>query len=329
VSDGFRPAWWLRGPHAQTLWGKFMRRHAALPVRRERWELPDGDFLDLERLDAAGDQPRLLILHGLEGSPRSHYARGLRAEAYRRGWGADILIFRTCGEEPNRLLRSYHSGETSDLDLVVRRLAALEPERTLLLAGVSLGANVLLKWLGERGNELPAAVAAAAAISTPFDLARGSRFIGRGFSRVYQAHFLRTLRKKAREKEARFPGRIRPTTIENARTLWDFDDAMTAPVHGFRDAADYYARSSSIHFLHAVRIPTLLLNAEDDPFLPAEVLREVRAIAAGNPALTVQFSRRGGHVGFVGGGAPWRAEYFAERRAVEFLSAHTRYQGSR
>jgi len=261
------------------------------------------------------------MLHGLEGSVRSHYARAFFAEAHRRGWAADLIMFRTCGGEPNRLLRSYHSGETGDLDFVVCRITDAEPNRPLALAGVSLGGNVLLKWLGERGVNTPPSIAGAAAISTPLDLARGSRFMEEGFSRVYGAHFLRTLRKKAREKSARFPGQVRLAEIEAARTLWEFDDAMTAPAHGFRDAADYYARSSSIGFLHAIRVPTLLLNAADDPFLPRDVLDAARAIALDNPALHTEFPEHGGHVGFVGGSVPWRIRYYGERRALDFLAA--------
>ena len=323
MSERFRAAWWLRNPHAQPVWAKFMRRTPLPATRRERWELGDGDFLELERLDAPPGRPRLLVLHGLEGTPQSHYVRGFFAEAQRRDWAADLLIFRCCGSEPNRLLRSYHSGETGDLDQVVRRLVAREPGRPLLLAGVSLGANVLLKWLGEQGASAPPEVARAAAISTPFDLAEGSRFLERGFSRAYGAHFLRTLKVKAREKNARFPGRLRWDDVVAARTLWEFDDAVTAPAHGFRDAEDYYARSSSIDFLKAIRVPTLLLSAVDDPFLPPAVLERVRGIAKGNPALTAEFSEHGGHVGFVGGSVPWLPRYFAESHAVAFLESET------
>lgn len=319
MSTRFRPAWWLRNPHAQTIWAKFMRQTPLPDTRRERWELPDGDFIDLERLEGAPGRPRLLVLHGLEGSPQSHYVRGLFSEAKRREWAADLLIFRSCGIEPNRLLRSYHSGETGDIDYVVRRLRATDGSRRLVLAGVSLGGNVLLKWLGEQQSAARDLVSRAVAISTPYDLALGSRHLESGFSRVYGAHFLATLREKAREKHIRFPGQVRWDAVLAARTLREFDDAVTAPVHGFRDAADYYARSSSINFLAGIRVPTLLMSAADDPFLPAAVLTQVLAIAAGNPALTLEFSERGGHVGFVGGAIPWRPSYYAEARAVEFL----------
>lgn len=319
----YRPAWWLPGPHLQTLWGRIARRAPATPTRVERWDTPDGDFIEVHRLDGAPASPRLVLLHGLEGSPRSHYAAGLFAQAGGRGWAMDALVFRSCGDEPNRLLRSYHSGETGDIDFVIRRLVREEPDRPLLLAGVSLGGNVLLKWLGEQHAHAPRAVTAAAAVSVPFDLARSARHIDRGFARVYQAHFLHSLRRKASEKQRRFPNALTPGAIDRANTIWAFDDAITAPIHGFRDAVDYYARSSSLGFLASVRVPTLLLSAVDDPFLPADVLRRAATIAALNPALTTQLTPRGGHVGFVSG-PPWSPRYYLEERVVAFLDERLR-----
>lgn len=290
-------------------------------TRRERWDTPDGDFIDVDRLDAEDGQPRLLLLHGLEGSSRSHYARGLLAAARRRGWAADVLLFRSCGGEPNRLLRSYHSGETGDLDCVVRKLIAAQPAQPIVLTGVSLGGNVLLKWLGEQGKNAPPQVVAASAISVPFDLARGSAHLQRGFSRFYQSYFLRTLRQKALNKAARFPGRLDALAVARARTLWEFDDAATAPIHGFRDARDYYDQSSSMRWLPCIRVPTLLLNAIDDPFLPPSVLDDVRILARSNQSLHVEFVARGGHVGFISGVVPWRPVYYAEARSLDFFDA--------
>lgn len=297
-----------------------MRHRVRLPTRIERWSTPDDDFLDLHRLDAPAGVPRLLILHGLEGTIRSHYAGGLLHEAQRRGWAADLLIFRSCGDEPNRALRLYHSGETTDLDFVVRRLITSDPARLLFIAGVSLGGNVLLKWLGEQGDRAPEQLRSAAAVSVPFDLARGSRHLDRGFSRFYQAHFLRSLRGKALRKSARYPDAFRPEIVLRARTLYDFDDLVTAPVHGFRGADDYYSRSSSLAYLARIRTPTLLLSARDDPFLPREVLDQVRVIARTNSSLHLEFVERGGHVGFISGTLPWRPFYYAEWRVAEFLA---------
>lgn len=319
----YSPAWWLPGPHARTMWGRFFRRTPPLETRVERWETDDGDFIDLVRLDAPPGRPHLVILHGLEGTARSHYARGLLLEAVRRGWAADLLMFRGCSGEPNRAPRFYHSGDTGDLDAVARRLLANDATSPLLFVGVSLGGNVLLKWLGERGKSVDPRVTAAAAVSAPFDLARASRHIDRGFSRVYQRHFLHSLRKKALAKLGQYPELVSRERVRSARTLYEFDDIVTAPVHGFTDAGDYYARSSSIRFLSRIRVATLLLSAVDDPFLPSEVLEQVRDVARGNPYLEAEFLAKGGHVGFVSGQNPFRPFYYAEWRVAEFLERAT------
>ena len=326
MSVTYSPAWWLPGRHAHTLWGRFFRKAESLPLRTERWDTPDGDFLDLVRLDGAPGSPRLLMLHGLEGTPRSHYVGGMFAEARRRGWAADLMVFRGCGPELNLARRFYHSGETTDLEFVVGRLLDRHPDGRhpggpLLLAGVSLGGNVLLKWLGERSGGVPERVAGAAAVSVPYDLARGSRHLQRGFARVYERHFLRSLRRKAERKMERFPDLVTRERLAGARTLWDFDDCVTAPVHGFAGAEDYYARSSSLGYLAGVRVPTLLLSAVDDPFLPPEVLDEVREVARGNPCLEPEFVDVGGHVGFVSGANPLRPFYYAEWRVASFLAS--------
>ena len=319
----YTPAWWVPGAHARTLWGKLARRSPSLATRVERWPTGDGDEIELHRVEPlqakATHGGRLLVLHGLEGTIRSHYLRGLLALAQRRGWSADALIFRTCNGEMTRARRLYHSGETTDLDRVVRRLLRSHPGQALALVGFSLGGNVLLKWLGEQGQGAPAEVRAPAAISVPFDLERGSRFIERGFARVYTRHFLRTLRAKARVKLARDPGLFDGSALERAHTLFEFDDVVTAPVHGFEGATDYYQRSSSLRFLTSIHRPTLLLSAYDDPFLPPNVLREVEQIALGNRCLTAEFHQRGGHVGFISGRAPWSPRYYAEERVLDFL----------
>lgn len=314
----YRPAWWVPGAHVQTLWGKFARRPPVLPTRIERWSTPDEDFIDVLRLDGGPDRPRLFVLHGLEGTVRSHYVGGLFKMAHDRGWGADMLIFRSCGDELNRAPRFYHSGETTDVELAVRRILDEFPRVPVVLCGISLGGNVLLKWLGEQADAVPGRIRGAAAVSVPFDLERGSRFISRGFSRVYERHFLRTLRRKAVAKLTRFPTLFDLPSMRAARTLLEFDDAVTAPVHGFRDAHDYYSRSSSLRYLECIRRPTLLLSARDDPFLPEAVLDEVGEIVQRNPFLKAEFHRHGGHVGFVGG-TPWRPQYYIEQRVGSFL----------
>jgi predicted alpha/beta-fold hydrolase len=316
----YSPAWWIPGGHMQTLWGKVFRRQPLAPTVLERWETPDGDFLELHRLLAGTGVPRVLLLHGLEGTVRSHYAQGLLNEAARRGWGADLLIFRSCGSEPNRTRRFYHSGETTDTAFVLEKISREHPTSPLAIAGVSLGGNVLLKFLGERGSDLPPQLAAAAAISVPFDLSRSARRINHGFSRLYQQFFIGSLRRKAQEKANRFPDLALKDKIASLRTLEDFDNLITGPLHGFRDAQDYYERSSSLPWLEHIRLQTLLLSAVDDPMLPAEVLDDVKRVARRNPELHVEFVERGGHAGFIAGSQPWRPFYYAEYRVGEFFA---------
>jgi predicted alpha/beta-fold hydrolase len=306
-----------------TMWGKFFRRQELKGQRIEQIPTADGDELTVVSASVNQAAPILLILHGLEGGVRSHYLGGIWSAALQRGWQPTLLLFRTCDGRVNSARRTYHSGETTDLDLVVRRLIQDDPKRAIGLVGVSLGGNVMLKWLGEKSRTTPAQVRAAVAVSTPYDLARSSRAIDSGFARLYQWNFMRSLKRKARLKLAQLPDICPPERIESATTMWEFDDRFTAPLHGFRDAADYYAQCSSIRFLSTIRRPTLLLSAFDDPFHPADVLRDVKEISAGNAYLHTEFHQRGGHVGFVGG-TPWRPAYYVETRIVEFLDGHLR-----
>jgi len=261
-----------------------------------------------------------LLRHGLEGPVRSHYAQCLLNEGARRGWGGDRLIFRSCGAEPNRTRRFYHPGETTDTAFVLEMISREHPTSPLAIAGVSLGGNVLLKFLGERGKDLPPQLTAAAAISVPFDLSRSAGRINHGFSRLYQQFFLNSLRRKALEKANRFPDLAPTDKIVSLRTLEDFDNLITGPLHGFRDAQDYYERSSSLPWLEHIRIQTLLLSAVDDPMLPAEVLDDVRKVAQRNPELRLEFVERGGHAGFIAGSRPWRPFYYAEYRVGKFFA---------
>lgn len=313
--------WWLPGGHAQTLWGKLVRTRRNLKLRRRSLATPDGDEIELYTADGSPGGAHLLLLHGLEGSLRSHYSNGILSTAVDAGWTAHLMLFRSCGKVPNRTRRFYHSGETEDARLVIGKLAAEFPHSPLCLVGVSLGGNVLLKYLGENPGAVPANVAAAAAISVPYDLARSAARINTGFSRLYQRFFLRTLKKKLIEKTQAHTGLPGTAQIARLRTMVEFDDAVTAPLHGFDNAMDYYRKSSALGYLDGIRLPTLLLSAFDDPFLPAEVLRGVEVRARRNRALHIEFLSHGGHVGFVTGRAPWRAEYYAERRALEFFSS--------
>ena len=302
-----------------TVFGPLFRRPPHLPLRRERWELADGDFVDLDFSDLPRPRATLVVLHGLEGSSSAHYVRGLLAQAASRGLSSVALNFRGCSGELNRLARSYHSGETGDLREVAGRLRQRLPAGPLLFAGCSLGGNVLVKWLGEEGASADAL--AAVAVSVPFDLALCARTLdGPGaMSRVYRARFLRTLKRKSLEKARLFPGAFDAARVEAARTLGEFDEALTGPVHGFAGAEDYWARSSSGPYVARVRVPLLLLSAEDDPFIPPRAIP--RAAAAANPAVTLEVHPHGGHLGFVEGPV-FRPRYYAERRALDFLEAH-------
>jgi hypothetical protein len=264
-----------------------------VPLQRERWETPDGDFIDV---DYAGDAglPRLLVLfHGLEGGSDSHYARALAADAPAAGWRLAIPHFRGCSGEPNRLRRAYHSGDSAEIDWILRKL----DHPAMCAMGVSLGGNALLKWLGEAGEAAATIVRRAAAVSAPLDLAASGRALDRGLNRlVYTRHFLTTLKPKSLAKLEVFPGIYDGGKVRAARTFREFDDAVTAPLHGFRDADDYWSASSSGPFLERVRVPTLVLNACNDPFLPEQDLRAAARKAA--PCVLLEFPATGGHAGF-------------------------------
>jgi predicted alpha/beta-fold hydrolase len=293
------------------------RRHRLGGVRRERFDTPDGDFVDVDWYGGRPGAPLLLVLHGLEGTIRSHYVGGLFRLAAARGWRAGVLYFRSCSGELNRLPRFYHSGDTGDFDHVLRLLAEREPTLRVGAVGISIGGNVLLKWLGEQGDEAPKSLAGAVAISVPFDLEACARIMDRGLQRrLYTASFMRSFRVKTRAKARAYPGFVDVAAALRARTFAAYDRAVTAPLHGFADEVDYWTRASSGPYLARVRRPTLLISALDDPFIPPASLPDPRALP---PAVRAEFAPCGGHVGFVEG-RPWRATSWAERPAVGFLA---------
>lgn len=314
----FRPAWWLRNRHAQTLAGRFLRPAAALPLERHRVDTPDGDFLDLDLApEPAPGAPLVVVLHGLEGSTRREYIGLMMRELFDRGLRGVGMNFRGCSGEPNRRACFYHSGETGDLAHLVSRLRDRHPGRPFGAAGFSLGGNVLLKHLGERGSR--AAIAAAVAVSVPYDLPGSAGRLSSGvMGRTYGAYFLRSLKGKVRAKPHLLNGEVDVDGALAARTLRDFDDAVTAPLHGFLDADDYYARADVRRHLAHIRVPTLLMQSRDDPFLPRGSTPD--GVAAANPHLAAAFTDRGGHLGFVEGAFPWRPRFWAEREAARFLA---------
>ncbi len=319
VPSAFRPPRFLRNGHVQTILPRLLHRRLGITYRRERLELEDGDFLDLDWSRAgSGNAERLVILsHGLEANAEADYIRGTVAALNAAGWDALAWTFRGCGAEGNRLPRFYHSGETGDLGTVVRHAAASGSYSAIALVGFSLGGNVTLKYLGE--SEPHPAVVAAAAVSAPIDLASSARALDqRRGNRVYLRRFLRSLVQKVETKSRKFSGQFDVNGLDAVRTFQEFDDRYTAPLHGFRDAADYWQQSSARQFLLAISVPTLLLNARDDPFL-AEASFPF-AEAETNPCLFFEAPEFGGHVAFldfaVRGKPIW-----SERRVVEFFAA--------
>ncbi len=311
----FVPAWWCRGPHRQTLWPFLVRRIPRVELRRERLELPDGDFLDLD-WSINGSGPIVIILHGLEGSSDSKYARGLLKAVHDHGWRGVVMHFRGCSDEPNRLPRSYHSGETGDLAHVVDLLHRREPETPLFVVGFSLGGNVLLKWLGQTGAQTP--VNAAVAVSVPFLLAESAKRLDQGFSRVYQWGLMRSMRDAVAEKRRRMKLPLKIEDLSALRTFRDFDEHITAPLHGFNGADDYYERSSSRQYLKGIQVPTLIIQSRDDPFMTEAVIPQDGELS---PAIELELYDNGGHVGFIGGAWPWQPEYWLEGRVLRHLVA--------
>ena len=327
----FSPAWWLRGAHLQTVWGRLARSRTQVPLRREALTAPDGDTLLLDHADVAvpDGAPPLLILHGLEGSSHSVYAQGMLALAVKAGLRASVLNFRYCARDfedlrrtiPNERPRLYHSGETADFDFVARTLVARHG-RPILAAGVSLGGNVLLKWLGEHPDER--IVSAAATLSVPYDLAAGDRHMASFPSVLYVRSFVKSLTPKAEALAARFPEAAARLDVARASRAWtfrEFDDAANAPLHGFASAADYYARCSSLPVLSRIAVPTLCLSSLDDPFVPAETVERARREAS--PAVRFLVTKEGGHSGWVAarGLTP---VYWGEELAIGFLGRHAR-----
>jgi hypothetical protein len=282
-----------------------------VPLERERWETPDGDFIDVDFAGDAAAARRLVLFHGLEGCSDSAYARAIAGHATRRGWRIAIPHFRGCSGEANRKPRAYHSGDSDEIDWIVRKIS---PRAAI---GVSLGGNALLKWLGERGDEAGRWVRRAAAVSAPIDLPASGAALDRGLNRVlYTRLFLSTLKPKSLAKLERFPGLYDAATVRAARRFREFDDAVTAPLHGFRDVDHYWSSAAAGPWLERIRVPTLLLNARNDPFLPEHAL--VAAAKKAAPCVVLEFPRTGGHAGFIAGPFPGRHDWLP-RRLLEFL----------
>lgn len=318
----FRPPRWLRNRHLQTIFPTLPWTRGPKPAVVMEWlELPDGDRAALEWLPAGeparAANPLLVILHGLEGSAESPYCRHLMWAAAARGWRAVVLHFRDCGDYRNRLPRRYHAGETDDLRYFLGRLrTAWEHEGPVFAAGYSLGGNVLLKYLGESGSGAP--LTAAAAVSVPLSLHNSAATLERGGSRFYQSYLLRRMKQAVRRKFNPDTAAFDWRRALAARTFAEFDDAVTAPLHGFRGKDDYYDQCSAAGYLGRIRRPTLVINALDDPFMTPAAIPPADEIA---DTVTIEVSRHGGHVGFIEGGAPWRPRFFLPERIVRFFDS--------
>jgi predicted alpha/beta-fold hydrolase len=309
----YRAPRWLPGGHLQTIWPALFSRSVpgALPVyRRERWDTPDGDFVDVDFVDATDPAAPLLVLfHGLEGSSRSPYALAFAHRAAALGWAYAVPHFRGCSGELNRAPRAYHSGDFEEIGWVLARLRA-QRHSPLLAVGISLGGNALLRWAEEAGESAAATARAVAAVCAPVDLAAGGHAIGRGFNRqVYTRMFLRSMKPKALLKWQQHPGLFDRERLLGARTLYEFDNLFTAPLHGFRDTDDYWSRASAKPHLRRIRIPALVLNARNDPFVPAHSLPGPQEVGR---SVTLWQPAHGGHVGFARGRFPGHGQTLPE-----------------
>ena len=310
----YRPVWWLPDGHSHTLWAALARRPPPPQVRHERFELPDGDFVDLAHVGQA-DRPCVLVLHGLEGSLASPHIRTVLQAIDARGWHGVLMHFRGCSGEFNRLARNYHSGDTDDLRCVLSALRERHPGLPFGAVGYSMGGNVLLKYLGESGAN--SGLAGAVAISVPFELGRAAWRLNQGFSKVYERHLIGSLQRKARAKLRVVPCPLDLTALERWNDFKTWDDRYTAPLHGFRDAEDYYAQASSRQYLKHIATPTLLIHASDDPFLPPASIPVAADLAAD---VTLELAARGGHVGFVAEPLAGVTEHWLDHRLCSFLA---------
>lgn len=321
--ESFEPAWWCRGQHLQTIAGAFFRPKPRFVFQRKRFETPDGDFLDVDflpadRLPQKNNTPLVLILHGLEGSSQAPYVQTLLAALQKHGADAAAVNMRMCSGEANRLKQTYHSGKTEDLDFLVRQCRKEFPGREIYLVGYSIGGNIVLKWLGEKGIAAQRQVLKAAAVSVPYDLAQSVAALDQGFNgAVYTRRLLGRLKKKMAAKQKIFPDAVAYERIKGCKTFKAFDELVTAPLNGFLDAEDYWEKSSCKPFLQNIKVPTLLIHAQDDPFFPGPLLphEEIKK----SMFLQTLFVPSGGHVGFIAGPWPWQQDPWLECSLVHFL----------
>jgi predicted alpha/beta-fold hydrolase len=322
-SSTFNSAWWLRNCHLQTLFPSLFRNITAPELRRERLITPDGDFVDVDWCGNDENQPLVILLHGLSGSSQSVYIKGLQHALLQNNFRCVALNFRGCSGELNNLARCYHLGETEDVDFLYQTLREREPKTLIAAVGFSLGANVLLKWLGEKQNTVK--LFSAVAVSTPFVLSACATKLDNGFSKLYRDNLLKELKAFIYEKGLHLENIGNVSEAEKIKqcgdlskitSFWEYDNQVVAQLHGFKDVSDYYARSSSRQFLKTIAIPTLLIQAQDDPFMTADVIPTSNELS---PCVQLEITKHGGHVGFVSGLNPFSPVYWLEQRVPSFL----------
>ncbi|MGZ8237196.1 MAG: hydrolase [Methylobacter sp.] len=323
IKKAFKPAWWLSNSHLQTIYPALLRKTPDPPdYRRERLTTPDYDFIDIDYC-GTGNQPLIILIHGLTGSSQSDYIKGLQSALLKQGFRSAALNFRGCSGQSNNRARSYHSGETEDIHFLYRTLREREPETPLGAVGFSLGGNVLLKWLGEQGEQLH--LFAAVAVSVPLLLGPCATKLDKGFAKCYRGRLLNALKVYMRNKlqhlesigQSQEALKIKELgDLSAINSFWQYDDRVVAKLHGFNDVHDYYQRSSSRQYLKSISVPTLVIQAVDDPFMTKEVLPGLDEIS---PHVHLELTQRGGHVGFVSGSIPFKPKYWLEQRIPEFL----------
>ena len=328
IQSSFKPAWWLNNAHLQTLYPALLRKPPNPELKRERLITTDDDFIDID-FCGAGDQPLVILLHGLTGSSQSVYIQGLQQALLAQGLRSAALNFRGCSGEYNHSSRCYHSGETGDIDFLYRTLRAREPDLPMAAVGFSLGGNVLLKWLGEQGNGVQ--LFAATAVSVPLVLSACASKLDSGFSKLYRASLLRELKEYVHLKQQHLEslGKAEEAQmlrdigdLDNITSFWQYDDRVIAKLYDFANVEDYYQRSSSRQFLQAIRVPTLLIQAQDDPFMTPAVIPDITELSS---SVFLETTPAGGHVGFISGHNPFRPEYWLEQRIPEFLLQQLSY----
>ena len=312
LNSVYRPSRWLPGPHAQTIWASRFRSTPSPDTKREQVELDDDDFLNLYWL-TQGNGPIVIIVHGLEGDSSSNNVKAMFDVVRKNGWNGVLLLNRNCGGFSNRLQRTYHAGETGDLDFVVNLVKKRFPDVPLMLYGYSLGGNTMLKWLGEKGDHV--GISAAAAVSIPFDLASSTAILDKGFSKIYQKHFVDLMREAAKRKFRDLAPLFNPGDLNKIKTLWEFDEKVTAPLHGFVNADQYYSESSCKQFLKNICVPTLIMNSLDDPFLERNTFPGPKEVS---DMVELEFLQNGGHAAFITGSI-WKYFSWIETRIPEFF----------